>query len=110
ALERGAVPDRDEDVLERDTARVVRVRVTRGDRLDPERRREVAQERVPARVAALVRPLELDEEPPPPEGTGDLGGRVRIADGEPVPGAAGEADEALAVLEQELEVEARRQR
>ena len=33
---------RDEDVLERDAARVVRVRVARGDRLDPERRREVA--------------------------------------------------------------------
>ena len=58
---------------------------------------EVAQERVPARVAALERPLQLDVEAVA-EGSRELDGRVRVADAEPRARAAGEADESLARL------------
>ena len=56
------VPDRDEDVLERGPARVVRVHVAGDDGADAGVVGEVAQERVPAGVAALERPLQLDVE------------------------------------------------
>ena len=62
---------------------------------------EVAQERVPARVAALVRPLQLDVEALAPERARELGGGVRVADAEPVPRAAGEADEAVVQLREQ---------
>ena len=101
-LERAAVADRDEHVLQQRPPRVVGVRIAGDDRLDPERLREVAERRVTARVAALERALELDEEPSA-ERAGKAGGRVRVAHGEPVAGAAGEADEALVqLLEQRL--------
>ena len=98
ALERRAVLDRDEDVLQARAARMVRVDVAGRDRADAERLRERAQRGVPAGVPALVRPLELDEEAVAAEGAGEVGGGVRVADGEPVARAAGEADEALALL------------
>ena len=69
ALERGAAADGDEDVLERGAATVVRVDVSRRDRPDAERLGELAQLRVAARVAALVRALQLDVEAVAAEGT-----------------------------------------
>src|SRR5581483_5746884 len=60
----------------------VRVDVARGDRRDVQRLGEVAELRVPARVAALVRPLQLDEEARAAERAGELRRRVRVADGE----------------------------
>ena len=103
AVERRALADRDEHVLELRGAAVVRVHVAGRDRLHAERLGELAQRRVPARVAALVRPLELDEEALASERLRDGRGRVRVADAEPVARAAGEADEALVRLEQQLE-------
>ena len=110
ALERGSVADRDEDVLERRPALGMRMRVARRDGGDAERGREVAQRGVPARVAALVRALELDEEPIAPERAGGTGGLVRIPVREAVARAAGEGDEPIRVLEQEVEVERGRKR
>src|SRR4029079_11640435 len=72
AVERGSAADRDEHVLQRSAARVMRMRlVGRGvwrmgapgrDGLRPERLCQFAQRRQPPRVAALVGPLQLDEE------------------------------------------------
>ena len=93
--------DRDEDVLERGAARMVRVGVPGDDGLDAGVRGEVAQERVAARVAALERPLQLDVEALASERAGELGGGVRVADAEPVAGAAGEADEAVVQLREQ---------
>jgi hypothetical protein len=108
AVERGAVADRDERVLERRPARVVRVDVAGRDRADAERLREVAERAVAARVAALVRPLELDVEALGPERLGELARRVRVADAEAVARAAGQAEEAVVALAQERRVERRR--
>ncbi len=62
AVERGAVRNRDERVLERRAAGMVRVRVAGGDRLDAQFPGKVAQECVAARVSPLVGALQLDEE------------------------------------------------
>src|SRR6185503_514629 len=105
ALEGRPVPDRNHRVLERSTARVVRMRIAGGDGLDAQRLGELSQPRVPPRVAPLVRALELDEEPLAPERAGQLGCRIRILDTEPVPRTAGEADETLVQLRQERRLE-----
>ncbi len=110
AVEGGAAANRDEHVLEHCTARVVRVRVAGGDRRDTERRRKLAERGIAPRVAALVRPLQLDEEVVPAEDPGEPRRRVRVADGEPVPRAAGKADEPLVQLLEQRRVERRRQR
>ena len=66
---------------------------------------EVAQERVPARIAALERPLQLDVEALRPEGAGKRGGRVRVAHSEALPRAAREAHEPLVQLREQGRVE-----
>ena len=101
--------DRDEDVLERGAAWMVRVDVAGDDGLDARVRGEVAQERVAAGVAALERALQLDVEALRPERARELGGGVRVADAEPVAGAAGEADEPFVQLGEQSPVERRRQ-
>ncbi len=108
-VERGAAADRDEHVLEQRAARCVRMDVSRGDRLHAETLGEVAEHRVAARVAALVRPLELDEEPLPAERGGEPRGGVRVVEREPVSGAAGEADEPVVQLGDGVERDGRRQ-
>src|SRR5207248_5756188 len=50
------------------------------------------------------------EEAVAPERPRERGGRIRVADGEPVACAAGEADEPFVPLLEEAPVEARRQR
>ena len=102
-VERGAAADRDEHVLEKRAPRGVRVDVARRDRLDAEVLGQVAERDVPSRVAALVRPLQLDEEPLPPERGGEPGSAVRVSEREPVARAAGEADEPLVQLRDGLE-------
>ena len=103
AVERRAVADRDERVLQADARARVRVRVAGDDGLDAERLGEVAQRSVAAHVAALVGPLQLDEEAVAAEGLREPRGRVRVAHGEPVARAAGEADEPFVqLLEQRL--------
>ena len=97
--------DRDEDVLERGAARMVRMGVPGDDGLDAGVLGEIAQERVAARVPALERPLQLDVEALPPERAGELGGGVRVADAEPVARAAGEADEAVVQLREQHGIE-----
>ena len=62
AVERGAVADRDEHVLQLRAARVVRVDVAGRDGRHAERLGELARAGVPAGVAALVRALQLDVE------------------------------------------------
>ena len=99
--------DRHEHVLEARAPRVVRVDVAGGDGADAEGLGQVAEGGVPACVAALVRALELDVEAVAAERVGEAGGGVRVADGEPVPRAAGEADEALSLLGEPGRVEPR---
>ena len=110
AVERGAAADRDEHVLQRSAARVVRVHVSRGDGAYAERLGEIAQRCVAARVSALVRPLELDVEMVAAEDTGKPRGRIRIMDGEPVPSTTGETDEPLVQLVEQRRIECGRQR
>src|SRR5262249_1713927 len=62
ALERGAAADGDEHILEGSAAAVMGVSVPRRDRPDADRLGEVAQVRIAACVAALVRALQLDIE------------------------------------------------
>ena len=84
---------------------MVGVDVAGDDGLDARVRGEVAQQRVPPRVAALERPLQLDVEALRAERAGELGGRVRVVHAEPVAGAAGEADEALVQLREQRGIE-----
>ena len=77
------------------------VHVAGGDGVDAEVLGEVAQGGVAADVATLVRALQLDEEALAAERAGEPGGGVRVAHGEAVAGAAGEADEAVRVLLEE---------
>ena len=72
--------------------------VPRRDGLDPEVLGQMAERGVPPGVAPLVRPLELDEEPLPPERGCEPGGACGVAKREPVARAAGEADEPLVEL------------
>ena len=101
--------DRDEHVLERGAAQGVRMDVAGDDGLHARMSGEVAQERVPARVAALERPLQLDVEALRPEGAGERGGGVRVTHAEALPRAAGEADEPLVQLGEQARVERGRQ-
>ena len=110
AVERAAVLDRDEHVLQRGAARIVRVHVAGRDRLHAQRLREIAELGIAARVAALVRPLQLDVEAVAAERARELGGEVRIVDADAGARAAGEADEPFVVLDEQLRVERRRQR
>ena len=110
ALERGAAADGDEDVLQRGAAAVVGVDVSRRDGLDAERLRELAQARVAPRVAALVRPLQLDVEAVAAEGAREPHRGVRVAHREAVARAAGETDEAVVQLLQLSLVKAWRRR
>ena len=97
------------DVLERGPAGMVRVDVAGRDRLDAERLGEVAQREVPARVAALVRALELDEEALAAEGLRQPRRGVRVAHREAVARAAREADEPVRVLHEQRRIERWRQ-
>ena len=97
AVEGGAVADRDEGVLEPQAALVVGVDVAGADGRDAEGGGELLERGVAAGIAALVRALELDVERPR-ERLREPGGGVRVGDGEPVAGAAGEADEPFGVL------------
>ena len=81
----------------------MRVDVAGRDRLDAEVLREVAQQRVPAGVSSLERALDLDEEALAPERRREPRRAVRVADTEPLPRAAGEADESLLELRDPLE-------
>ena len=110
SFERPPVPDRNHRVLEERAPAVVRVHVARGDGLDADRLRQLPQRVVAPRVAPFVGTLQLDEEPVPPEDGSQLGGAVRAPDREPVPRAAGEADEPLVVFGEHVSVEARRHR
>ena len=102
-VERRPAADRDERVLEKRPARRVRVDVPRRDRLDAEVLGEVAERRVPPRVAPLVRALELDEEALAAERRREPRGAARVAEREPVAGTAREADEPLVQLGERLE-------
>ena len=108
AVQRGAVTDRHEHVLEGGPALVVRMRIAGRDGAYVKRLGQLAQGGVAALVAALVRALELDEEALGPEGSRQRGSPVRVAHREPVPRAAGEADEPLVQLRQQRGIERRR--
>ena len=110
ALERGAAADRDEHVLQQRAPRMVRVDVSGRDRLDAEVLGEVAQEAEPARVPALERALELDEEALAAERAREARRGVRVEKAETAPRAAREADEPLVQLRDGLERNRRRQR
>ena len=76
--------------------------------VDAERLGEVAQRCVAAHVAALVGTLQLDEETVAAEGLREPRRCVRVAHGEPVARAAGEADEPVVQLLEQRLVERRR--
>ena len=109
AVERGATADRDEHVLEREPARVVRMDVTGRDRLHAEVGGEVAQASRPPDVAPLVRALQLDEEALPAERPREPRRAVRVEQPQPLAHAAGEADEPVVPLLEQREVERGRQ-
>src|SRR5919197_3317793 len=89
---------------------MVRVHVAGDERRYADRLGEVAQDDVAAHVAALVRTLQLDEEAVATECLCEVRGGVRVANGEAVPCAAGEADEALVQLLEQRLVERRLRR
>ncbi len=89
---------------------MVRVDVSRRDRLDAEVLGEVAQEPDAARVAALEGSLELDVEASAAERPREARCRVRIDEAEAAAGAAGEADEPFVQLHEALERDRGRQR
>src|SRR5262249_23152416 len=101
---------RDEDVLQRRAASVVRVDVAGGDRANAECLGEIAKRRVPACVTAFERTLQLDEEAIAPERGGETGGSIGMVHAEAVAGTAGEADEPVVQLLHQSLVERRRQR
>src|SRR2546423_1717147 len=109
AVERSAVLDGDEGVLQRRPARIVGMDIAGRDGLDAERLGQLAQNCVAASVAALERPLELDEEAVAAERLRQPRRRVRVPDREPVPGAPRQADEALVALLQQFLPERRLQ-
>ena len=104
------LPDRDHRVLEERAPAVVRVDVPGDDRLDADRLRQLPQPTVALRVAALVRPLELDEEPVPAEDRRQLRRAVAVPYRETVPSAAGQADEPLVELREQVPIERGRDR
>ena len=106
-VEGAAVTDGDEDVLQRRPASMVRMNVARDECRDAEYAGEIAQTGVAARVATLVRTLELDEEAVRAEGTGKARGTVGVAHRDSVPRAAGEADEPLVQLLEQVWIERR---
>ena len=108
AVERRPALDRDERVLQPRAAQVVRVHVTGRDGRRADRLGEVAERGVPPRVAALVRPLQLDVERAG-ERLREPGGAVRVDDAEPMPRAARERDETLRVLGDRLDARLGRQ-
>ena len=108
-VERRAVANRDERVLEQCPPPRVRVDVPRRDRLHPEVLGKVAERRMTTRVASLVRSLELDEEPLAAERRGEPGCATRVVVREPVPRAAGETDEPFVQLGDGLERRGRRE-
>jgi hypothetical protein len=65
---------------------------------------------VAPRIAPLVRPLQLDEEPLAAERACEPGRAARIVERQPVAGAPGEADEPLVQLRDGLERDGRGQR
>src|SRR4029077_6410430 len=88
AFKRRPVPDRDHRVLEERPPAFVRVDVACDDGLYADRLPELPQPCVPLRVTALVRTLELDEEPVSAEDGRELGRSVPVADREAVARAA----------------------
>ena len=111
AVERGAAADGDEDVLQRGAAAVVRVHVARSrSSATSSVSARSRSARVAARVAALVRTLQLDEEAVAAERVREPRCCVRVAHREAVARAAGEADEPFVQLLEQLLVERRRQR
>jgi hypothetical protein len=109
AVERRAFPDRDENVLQLRSARMVGVRVAGHDRLRAKLLREVAQRGVAPHVPTLVGALELDVEAIAERARDGRGG-VGIEHAEPSARATGEADEAVVQLQEQLERQRRRQR
>jgi hypothetical protein len=108
-LERGVVMDRDEDVLKRCAAQGVGMDVAGDHRLHSHMCGEIAQEPVPARIAALERPLQLDEEALRPEDAGQLRSRVRVVETESLPRTARKTHEPLVQVCEQVRVECGRQ-
>src|SRR4029453_10451923 len=110
ALERRAVADRDERVLQSHSSRIVGVDVARDDCLDVQRLGEVAKPGVPPLVSPFERPLGSDEEALRAKGPGKARRGVGVPDGKPLARATREADETLVQLLEKGLVESRLQR
>ena len=108
AVERGAVLDRDERVLQLGATLVVRVHVAGRDGRHAERLGELVQRVVAPRVAALVRTLQLDVERAGKRAR-EPRRRVRVDDAEPLPRAAGQRNEPLGMLGEDVDARPGRQ-
>src|SRR4029079_15457220 len=95
AVECDVVLHGDEHVLQARAAQMVGMDVARHDRADVERGRQVAERRIPSRIPAYVRALELHVETVASEDAGEVGSGVRLPDAEPVARAARKTDETL---------------
>ena len=108
ALERGAVLDRDERVLQLGAALVVRVHVAGGDGRHAERLCELVQRVVAPRIASLVGTLQLDVERAGKRAR-EPRRRVRVDDAEPLPRTAGQRNEPLGMLGEDVDARPGRQ-
>src|SRR2546430_9956088 len=102
AVERSAVLDGDEGVLQRRPARIVGMDIAAREGLDAERLGQLSQGCVAASVAALEGPLELDEEAVAAERLRQPRRRVRVPHREPSAGAARKADQSPLALPHEV--------
>ena len=93
AVERRAVLDGDERVLQRRPRTRMGMDVAGRNRFDPERLSQLAQRGVATSVASLERTLKLDKEAAAAEGSRQPCRGVRVLHGEPMPRAARQADE-----------------
>ena len=108
ALERGAVLDRDERVLQLGATLVVRVHVAGGDGRHAERLCELVQRVVAPRIASLVGTLQLDVERAGKRAR-EPRCRVRIDDAEPLPRTTGQRNEPLGMLGEDVDARPGRQ-
>ena len=108
AVERRALLDRHERVLELRAPSVVCVHVAGRDRGHAKRLGQVCEHGVAACVTAFVRPLQLDVERAWKR-TGEPCGCVRVDDAEPVTGTARQCHETLGMFGDDLDARLRRQ-
>ena len=108
AVERGAVANRDEHVLQPRAAKVMCMHVAGRNRRHVERRGELGQPRIAPNVASPVRSLKLDVKRPRKRAR-QARGTLRVGDSQAMTCAAREADDPFRVRHDDVERRLRRQ-